>query len=124
MLLCGKRLTAQAAVLAGKSGQPRYAPLLKKLLLSDNEALRAAFDTERLLAGDDGEAGKYIGKNLLSGKRLTAQAAVLAGKSGQPRYAPLLKKLLLSDSEALNAAADFALTRLREDGATKPEANP
>ena len=93
-------------------------------VLQADAALRAAFDPERLLAGDDGEAGKYIGKNLLSGKRLTAQAAVLAGKSGQPRYAPLLKKLLLSDNEALRAAADFALTRLREDGATKPEATP
>lgn len=59
-----------------------------------------------------------IGRNAARPQRIRAQAALLAGNTGNPTYLPVLRKWAESDFEAVREHAKWSITRI--EAAAKP----
>lgn len=73
---------------------------------------QAAFDIDALLIGKQSSARALIGKNMCSGRRLTAQAAVTVAHNGRADLIPELRLLLDHPQPAVRHAAAWALKKL------------
>lgn len=78
------------------------------------ETLPEAFRLERILSGEIQPVLALIGKNMRSGGRITAQAAVMAQKSGRADLLPLLLPLIDDERPAVQSAARYAISRLQD----------
>ena len=78
------------------------------------DTLPDAFDTERLLRGDIKPVLERIGKNMKSGGRITAQAALRAAHEERGDLLPLLYELADDERPAVRSAARYAISHLQE----------
>ncbi|MDR1619454.1 MAG: hypothetical protein LBS18_02150 [Clostridiales bacterium] len=72
----------------------------------------AAFDLKRLLWENIAPARSLVGKNMATGKRLTAQAAVIAAHRKRTDLLPDIKRLTTHEHPAVRHAAIWARNRL------------
>ncbi len=80
--------------------QRRYA--LDALMTADAAAFSAAVAS----------LSQEIGRNVARPQRVRAQAAILAGNSGNPAYLPVLRAWAQSDFEAVRTHAAWAVERI------------
>ena len=95
-----------AAANANLAFHPRaelVAPELADILALDDAGFRQVFA---------GSPIKRIGRD-----RMIRNALIAAGNSGDPRLAPLVQDLLADENPVVRDAADWALSRLSDDGA-------
>ena len=95
-----------AAANANLAFHPRaelVAPELADILALDDAGFRQVFA---------GSPIKRIGRD-----RMIRNALIAAGNSGDPRLAPLVQDLLADENAVVRDAADWALSRLSDDGA-------
>ena len=95
-----------AAANANLAFHPRaelVAPELADILALDDASFRTVFA---------GSPIKRIGRD-----RMIRNALIAAGNSGDPRLAPLVQDLLADENPVVRDAADWALSRLSDDGA-------
>ena len=72
--------------------------------------IKAAFDLKRLLEGDTADALKIVGKNMAG--KLAAESLVMAGRSGDASFVPLIEKWLGDAREGVVDAAKWAMEQL------------
>lgn len=77
------------------------------------EGETAAFDLQKLIAGDVKPALEIIGKNMKKGGKLTAQAAVLAANQKRTELLPLLETRADEAQGPLKETLDWAISHLK-----------
>lgn len=97
----------------------RVCPMQPACAPARQEALRLdAFVTDDPAAFSSAVArlGEQIGRNAARPQRVRAQAALLAGNSGNPAYLPVLRAWAQSPFEAVREHARWAIDRLQTAG--------
>lgn len=74
------------------------------------QQVRGAFDLKRLLEGNTADALELVGKNLAG--KLAAETLVMAGRSGDASFIPLIENWLGDEREGVADAAKWAIEQL------------